>query len=107
MKLWGFLDFVDERGENVIQRGLRSLPPSVRNSVKAKMTTRIEYLEVMRVFRPPYARELHGECGGLFEIIFQVKNLQYRPLACRGPDTTKEVTLLMGAIEKEGRFDPA
>jgi hypothetical protein len=106
MKLWSFLDFVDDRGENVIQRWLQSLPPSARKSVKAKMTARIEYLEVTPVFCPPYARDLHGECEGLFEIIFRVKNLQYRPLACRGPDTTREVTLLMGAIEREERFDP-
>lgn len=105
MKLWSFLDFVDDRGENVIQRWLQGLPPSARNSVKAKMTTRIEYLEVTPVFRPPHARDLHGECAGLFEIRFK-SNVQYRPLACYGPDTAKEVTLLMGATEREGRFEP-
>lgn len=105
MKLWSFLDFVDDRGENVIQKWLQDLPPSVRKRVRAKMNTYIEHLEVTSRFGMPYVRDLHGECEGLFEIRFGM-NVQYRPLACYGPDTAKEVTLLMGATEREGRFEP-
>ena len=105
MKLWAFLDFVDGQGENVIQDWLQGLAPSVRAEVKAKLNTRIQYLEVTSIFGPPYTGLLHGECAGLFEIKFKVKNVQYRPLACYGPEA-REVTLLFGAIEKSDRLEP-
>jgi hypothetical protein len=59
----------------------------------------------MRELRMPYVRTLKGECDGLFELRIKYKNIQYRPLGCYGPGKN-QVTLLMGAIEKGGKFDP-
>lgn len=100
-KLWTFLDFVDGNGTNLIHDWINDLP----KGAKAKMTTKIEYLEVTETFVMPDTRILHGECDGLFEIRFQFRRVQYRPLACYGPGT-REVTVLTGAIEKENRFEP-
>ena len=107
MKLWSFFDFVDDRGENVIQRWLeRDIAPSLTKRVRVKMTAYIQHLEVTARFGRPYTADLHGECEGLLEIILNLGKVQYRPLACYGPDIAKEITLLMGARERGGRFDP-
>lgn len=48
---------------------------------------------------------LHGECDGLMELRRQSGNVQYRPIGCYGPGQ-REVTLLVGATERGGRFVP-
>lgn len=39
------------------------------------------------------------------ELRINSHGVQYRPLCCYGPDQ-KGVTILVGAIEKGGRFEP-
>ena len=100
-KLWTFLDFVDGNGTNLIHEWIQALP----KEAKAKMTHRIELLEVVQQFTEPYTEILTGDCAGLFEIKFRAKRVQYRPLAFFGPER-REVTLLAGATEKGGQLKP-
>ncbi len=102
---WVFFDFVSDSGENLIHQWIEDLPASARKQVKAKLNTRITYLEAVPTFGGGYVEMLHGECAGLFEIRLEVKNVQYRPLACYGP-SQGEVTLLFMAREIGGRFEP-
>ena len=101
MKYRTFLDYIDSSGRNVIEEWLHGLPMQAR----VEINTRIQYLEVLENLRRPYTAMLKGECDGLFELRIKHNKIQYRPLACHGPGKS-QVTLLVGAIEKGGRFDP-
>lgn len=103
--MWEFFDFVDGDGRNVIHEWLDGLAPSARKKVRQKLTARLDYLQATPVFALPYTRMLVGDCAGIFEIRFEVNNVQYRPLACYGP-SGREVTILTGAIEVNDRFEP-
>lgn len=100
--VWTFLDFVDARGVNQIKAWLDSVPAKV----KAKFNTRLQYLRNEKVLSDaPYTKMLKGEGDGLMEIIFEVFNVQYRPLAFYGPGN-HEITILFPAEERSGRFVP-
>lgn len=101
MAVWTFLDFVDERGLNVIHRWIEGLP----KTAKVKIQTQIPILAAMEQLRFPYTTMLEGECDGLMEIRFRVRNVQYRPLAYYGPQQG-EVTILTGATEVGDRIEP-
>lgn len=98
---WTFLDFVDERGVNLIHRWIEGLP----TNAKVRMQARIPLMAGMPVLRFPYTRMLEGDCDGLFEIRFEVDNVQYRPLAYYGPER-RDITILTGATEVGGRLEP-
>ena len=100
MKCWNFLDFVDSRGVNVIESWLWTLAMEAR----LEINTRIQYLAVTPVLRRPYTGRLHGY-DGLYEIVVTRRRVQYRPLWCHGPNK-KDITILMGATERGGEFDP-
>lgn len=100
-RIWTFRDYVADSGENVIRAWIAGLP----KPVKAKIQTRITYLETERAFDPLYVKVLHGPCSGLLELRIVYQGNQYRPLCSYGPGTG-DITLLMGAIEKGGRFEP-
>ncbi|MBU1182576.1 MAG: type II toxin-antitoxin system RelE/ParE family toxin [Proteobacteria bacterium] len=70
----------------------------------ARMDVIINHLRVTRVWGRPYiaALKIHS---GIYEIIFTVQNIQYRPLGCYGPND-KEFTILTGATEKGNKFNP-
>ena len=101
MKCWYFRDYIDSAGLNVIEQWLHSLPQSAR----LEINTRIQYLEVLRRLVRPDTAMLKGECHGLMELRITHNKIRYRPLACYGPGD-RQITLLMGAIEKGGRFEP-
>ncbi len=104
MPLWSFWDYINDRGENVIKTWLDRVGAHARKKVRATLNARLDYGAAWDLTYPQF-RTLHGECAGLLEIRFQYRNVQYRPLACRGP-LTDQVTLLMGATERDGDFDP-
>lgn len=52
------------------------------------------------------SEDLHGECDGLLELRRESGNVQFRPICCYGPERG-EVALLVGAVEKGGKFVPA
>lgn len=97
-----FKDFVDPDGENVILAWLNALP----KAAKAKINALLRRLEVVRSLEMPEARMLHGECDGLLELRRESGNVQFRPICCYGPERG-EVALLIGAVEKGGKFVPA
>lgn len=105
MAYYTFFDFVNEQGENVIQKWIRGLDGSVRKKVKVRFNARLDYMGANLTWDPEKAKALEGDCAGLFEIRFLVGRVQYRPLACYGPNRG-QVWLLMGVREKSDRFDP-
>ncbi|MCP3682938.1 MAG: hypothetical protein GY861_09630 [bacterium] len=98
---WIFLDYVDSRGANRISEWLQAIPKGAR----------VEFESLLDVIRPtkmpdrPQTGILHGECKGLFELIFKYDNVQYRPLFCYGPEK-KDITILAGARKKNNRLIP-
>jgi hypothetical protein len=104
---WTFFDFRNERGENEIVRWTKGpgkpakarLNALVRNlSVLPRPFDRQDKVGLLRKSGP-----CHGE--GFIELIIKVANVQYRPIGWYGPDA-RTVTLLVGATERDGEFDP-
>jgi len=98
---WTFKDYVAAGGMNEIHAWLDGLP----ERAKAKINWRIRQLEATKNLTRPAVGMLTRDCDGLIELRVEVGNVQYRPLCCHGPGV-REVTLLFGAIEKGGKFEP-
>ena len=102
MKEWAFKDFIDARGENVIRRWLDQQPQQARN----KIQRRIAYLETITMFPEQWVSALSGPCQGLIELRLDGPNkVRYRPIGYYGP-ARREITLLIGAVEKGNDFVP-
>lgn len=100
--IWTFMDYLAEDGENPIAIWLNRLSPAV----KAKINARIRYVERLDVLDRPQIGHLKGPCAGLIELRVRGDDkIQYRPLCCLGPGNN-QVTILVGAIEKGGKFVP-
>ena len=94
MYSWVFFDYIDEKGNNVVQIWKNSLS----NKAVAKFENRIIYLQKENeIIKSPNIKKLRGY-DGLFEIKFEVNNIQYRPICCYGPDR-HQVTILCGATK--------
>lgn len=100
---WTFLDYVSSSGSNQIKAWLESLPVGARKLVRAELAAILIIASPQKLLRPPRFESLQGV--PMFEIKFKLKNIQYRILACYGPDR-RQVTLLAGAIEKNNRYRP-
>jgi hypothetical protein len=104
---WEFYDFVSERGTNEIQQWSTAQGPTL----KARLNALIRHLETLeRVFsRADNVAQLRkpGPCHGcgLIELTITIGKVQYRPIGCYGP-RPREITLLIGAIEKGDDFEP-
>ena len=98
-----FFDYTDSSGVNVIREWLHAQGARV----EAKLDGWIKHLEATPPgsWSRPLVDTLTGECEGLIEIRAQVSKVQYRLLGFHGP-TAREVTLVLGAAEKEGRWEP-
>lgn len=83
-----------------VERWLNGQTPEAR----AKIEARIRYLEVISEWKPPYVVKLTGYAD-LYEIRVIHSNKQYRLIGCYGPGK-REFTILVGAIEKEGKYNP-
>lgn len=106
---WEFRDFLDESDRNVIREWISGIPKDARQ----RLVWQLRNLEST----PPPLERKHGigklerECAGLLELIFEVDNVQYRPLCCYGPGR-RVITLLLGAQKKSrgkrnrNDFDP-
>lgn len=103
---WVFLDYIAPDGENVVEAWQKS----IGGGATAKFLSRIQYLRSSGDFMRPAWGKLSGDCDGLYEIRFEYKKVQYRPLCCFGPGP-KQVTILAGATKKSDktgqRFDPS
>ena len=107
--MWTFLDLVDEHGVNVIRDWLANeVAQAHQAKVGARLEARIDHLSKVPIQdwkRPQVARLAGPEWDEIWEIRFKVRDVQYRPLLFFGPEE-REVTLLMGAIERGGRILP-
>lgn len=100
MGFWTILDYLAEDGANEIRAWIDSLPDAAR----AKIDTRIRYLEITRFWPPQYVSD-RKDCDKIYELRIVSSGVQYRPLGYLGPRRS-EFTLLMGAIEKGGKLQP-
>jgi hypothetical protein len=75
-------------------------------AVQAAFEARLEFLTAQppHVWQRPYVGTLKGECKGLIEIIFEVNNVQHRPIGYFSGKM--EFTFLAFATERGGKFDP-
>jgi len=81
--------------KELIDNWLAGLPKRVR----LRIGTILAYLEAQRSWRNiPYVKKIRG-CDDVYELIFKINNIQYRPLGCYGPGKG-EFTLLVGATKK-------
>src|SRR5262245_9085965 len=104
---WTFYDFRSDRGENEIL----AWTSGPGKPAKARLNALIRHLSVlerafMREDKVGLLRKA-GPCHGqdFIELIIKVANVQYRPIGWYGPDE-RTVTLLVGATERDGDFDP-
>lgn len=98
---WSIRCYTNEQGD-AIDAWYAQQP----EDLQAKFDTRLRYLRAQPPAKwcPPDFKSLHGECRGLYEIRFEYKNVQYRPLGFfSGP---MEFTLLLVATKKGSTFDP-
>lgn len=95
-------DYVDAAGVNVIAEWTRKLQKKERGKLVSK-------LDLLREHgRELFPQILTGtDTPGILKLRVH-GNVQLRPLLCEGPIAIdKEYTLLLGAKEVGGRFDPA
>lgn len=104
---WTFYDFRNDRDENEIRRWSNG----AGKPAKARLNALIRNLAVLdRAFTREDKVGLlrkDGPCKGqgFIELIVNIGNVQFRPIGWYGPDT-KAVTLLVGATERDGEFNP-
>ena len=97
---WTMLVYVDDRRRTAIEKW--SLGFS--QTAKSILDRRLMYLSATRCWGRPHASKLRGY-SKLWEIRFENMRVQYRPLGFFGPGR-KEFTILIGAYERDGKFDP-
>lgn len=100
---WAFFDFLDSNGANPIHVWLGDIP----KKAKAKLNVGILHLRATPPgeWKRPFVDTLDDECTGLVEFRCTHRHVQYRLLGFthRG----REVTLVLGAREKNNAFVPA
>jgi hypothetical protein len=100
---WVFLDYVDRNGVNRISEWLLEIPLKASVEFEAML----DVLRGTTLLTRNQTGRLSGNLKGLYEFIFKVDNIQYRPLFCYGPNTkAREITILVGATKKSNRFEP-
>jgi hypothetical protein len=95
MTNWIFKVFLNNKTDDVISSWIEAQPSKVR----AKIRTRIKYLEVTRNWPEDYCHKWVG-IDHIFEIRIRHSGIQYRLLGFFGPGD-KEFTLLIGATKKK------
>jgi hypothetical protein len=102
---WTFFDYVTANGRNAIGDWIGAQPHGTRLRLKARLNALLNELRLVeRLDRATGVGQLHGDCNGLFELVLYVDKIQFRPIGCYGPAKRGEFTLLIGAIEKGGKF---
>jgi hypothetical protein len=102
MRHWAFRDFLSEHGRNTFREWLDSQPVGAQMDLDGFL----RHLETLERLGLPHMKKLIDE-DGLFELRYYHKrtNIQYRPIVFYGPDR-KQITLLVGAIERGNDFEP-
>ncbi len=98
-----FFDFIAPRGENVIDAWLRNDIPA---GARAEIEVQLLLLRAVPQLERPAAGDMKGrECRGLIEVRVRWRRQQFRLLGYYGPGRA-QVTLLIGAREKDGNLEP-
>jgi hypothetical protein len=98
-----FYDFVSARGENVIEAWLLN---DVPKEARAEIEAQLAFLTGVQTLQRPAAGDMTGrECRGLIEIRVGWRRQQFRLLGYYGPERG-QVTLLVGAREKDNKLEP-
>jgi hypothetical protein len=101
MAYWTIKLFVNEGGEKEVKQWLDSHGKKVR----AKADKFVRHLENEKEWRRPLFDKLQNH-DKLHEIrIRGAGNIQYRLIGCFGPKQ-KDFTILIGAIERGGKYTP-
>ena len=101
---WALYDYVDARGINQIERWTKNLESGYRGMLNRKLRALQDDDErglVPGLIEGPIKHHRH---------IYKLKaggKVRLRPLLCKGPvDNDSELTLLIGATERDYVFDP-
>lgn len=99
MALWRVRQYIQADGSAPVEAWLRE-----HKRFKAKWLWIEENLLCWEPERLPtqYVKPLQGDGRGLFELVFRVQDVQYRPLGFYGPGE-RTYTLLVGATKKQGK----
>jgi hypothetical protein len=100
MSNWTIKVYITASGVNYFQKWLDGLP----KTAQADIDQRIRLLAATGFWQRPYAAKLKGY-DEIWEIRILSGNVQYRPLGVFALGE-KVFSLLIGAIEKGGRFEP-
>src|SRR5882672_4025957 len=100
MRHWTFRDFLSDSGRNLIREWIDEQPVGAQTDLDGF----IRSLEAQERLGGKLMKKLTDE-PGLFELRLLSHRIQYRPLVCYGP-RRRELTILIGAIEKGDDFEP-
>lgn len=100
MSNWTIKVYITASGINYFQKWLDGLP----KTAQADIDQRMRFLAATGFWHRPYAAKLKGY-DEIWEIRILSGNVQYRPLGVFALGE-KVFSLLIGAIEKGGRFEP-
>ncbi len=100
--LWKLYDYYNEKGVNEIKLWTEKLEKKHRIKLNLK-------LDMLEQTGPDLSPRLLA--GPVFDHVYKLrvdaKEVQLRPFLCKGPiDNGKEFTLLLGAKEVGGKYDP-
>lgn len=102
--MWNLYEFLDARGKGIIEVWLEE----ARIQKKARIVLQ-QKLDLLAVAGPDLpAQLLAGPFDShLYKLRINAQGVQLRPILCRGPiDRNAEFTLLLGAVERGGRWVP-
>jgi hypothetical protein len=109
MKLWKLKGYITSRGANIVNEWCAN----VADEVWMAFAFNMDYLagQPIQNWKRPWSAVLGGSkrgrkkgCSGLVEIIFEVGNVQYRPLGYFSGNS--EFTFVFFAEERGDEFDP-
>ena len=100
--MWRLRGFTPDFINTVVLAWYRQQSEAVREA----FITRMEFLlaQPPAVWQRPYVGTLRSECRGLYEIRFEVNNVQHRPIGYYSAQL--EFTILAFATERDSEFDP-
>lgn len=95
-------DYVDDGGKNLFKAWTEALQKPAR----AKLNAKLDMLKTQG--RKLFPELLTGTpTAGILKLRFKAGNVALRPMLCEGPlNMEKEYTLLMGATERDDKFNP-
>lgn len=98
--MWAIYDYLKPSGQNDIAKWTKKLAKTRRAKLKAK-------LDVIRRVGLDASNELLADIGNHLYKLKVGGSPQLRPILCRGVvDNNSEFTILIGAKEKDGNYEP-